>query len=280
MTLSVLPASVPDTLNVMQFRNIIGYKFVGITDPLGWKSIFKDRCDSLALKGTVILAPEGINLALAGEPAAIQEFLQFLRFDQSFGGRFTDLAVKESKSPDQPFGKMVIRVEKEIITMRHPLICTDTQRAPSVAPAKLKQWIDQGVDEQGREVVLLDARNDYEVEMGTFDGAVNLGIDVFHKFPAALASLAPDLASEKVVVSFCTGGIRCEKAALYMQQVGYKNVYQLDGGILKYFEEVGGAHWQGDCFVFDERVAVDPELNEIAKPDGWLEERRRRAGQP
>jgi UPF0176 protein len=133
------------------------------------------------------------------------------------------------------------------------------QRAPHVDAATLKRWLDQGHDDAGREVALLDTRNSFEVEIGSFDKALAPPLKSFGEFPAAVAALDPAL-RQKTVVTFCTGGIRCEKAALYMGEQGYEHVYQLDGGILRYFQDVGGAHYHGDCFVFDRRVALTPQL--------------------
>jgi UPF0176 protein len=161
----------------------------------------------------------------------------------------------------------VVRVKDEIITMKHPMIDPTAERAPAVEPKTLKVWLDQGHDDNGREIVLLDTRNDYEVQIGTFEGALHFGIDKFSEFPDAIMSTTGDTREQlenKTIVSFCTGGIRCEKAALFLQEpaVGLANVYQLDGGILRYFEEVGDAHYKGECFVFDRRVALDSKLQE------------------
>lgn len=157
--------------------------------------------------------------------------------------------------------------------MRHPTITSNSldaeeKRAPSVEPATLKKWLDQGHDDEGREILMLDTRNYYEVDVGTFENAVSFKIDFFSDFPHAIETAEKNLQDElqnKTVVTFCTGGIRCEKANLFLQEKKFPHLYQLDGGILNYFEKVGGAHWNGECFVFDRRVAVDPELNETEK---------------
>jgi UPF0176 protein len=149
--------------------------------------------------------------------------------------------------------------------MNHPQIKPAVARAAAVQPATLKRWLDAGCDDEGREVVTLDTRNAFEVSYGTFNGTQQFGIRKFTEFPAAIADHRNDWAG-KTVVTFCTGGIRCEKAALYMQELGMSHVYQLDGGILKYFEEVGQAHYTGTCFVFDERESLDSEL----KPNAGL----------
>lgn len=242
--------------------NIAAYKFVGIAQPADWLAPLKDKCQELNLKGTIILSIEGINLFLAGTRESIDEFLYYLRGDRVFEQRFHDLTVKESLSDNQPFGKMVVRVAKEIITMRHPMIRPEDSRASAVDAVTLSKWLAQGHDDEKREIVMLDTRNQFEVEMGTFEGAIDLELTKFSEFPEAIrATMESDESlKDKTIVSFCTGGIRCEKAALYLQELGHPKVLQLDGGILRYFEDAGGAHWNGECFVFDERVSLDSNL--------------------
>ncbi len=243
----------------MSVVNISCYKFITLTDREALKASLAARCLGLDLKGTILLAPEGINVFLAGMRAAIDAIVAHLRADP----RFADLAPKESLSAEPPFKRMRVRLKKEIITMKHPLIRPEAGRAPSVAAAVLKRWLDRGMDDEGRPVVMLDTRNDYEVAAGTFENAVDYDIGIFSEFPPRLAERLADYAG-KTVVSFCTGGIRCEKAAIHMQAIGIERVYQLEGGILKYFEEVGGAHYRGDCFVFDEREALGADLQPAA----------------
>jgi UPF0176 protein len=239
--------------------NIAAYKFVTLSDLPALQADLRALCESHALKGTILLAHEGINLFMAGDEAAIRAFLIELRQRTAF----TDLTVKESWSDTQPFGKLLVKLKKEIIPLGRPDIDPAREPAPRVTPAELKRWLDQGHDDRGREVVLLDTRNTYEVERGTFAGAVDMQLDIFRNFGDRLATLDPAL-KQKTVVSFCTGGIRCEKAAPLMLKEGFRDVYQLDGGILKYFEDCGSAHFVGDCYVFDERVALDSDLNESA----------------
>ena len=154
---------------------------------------------------------------------------------------------------------MLVKIKREIIRMDHPAIQPAAGRAPGVDAATLKRWLDQGADDTGRPVALLDTRNAFEVDYGSFVGAIDWRIGKFTEFPAALQAHRDELAG-KTIVSFCTGGIRCEKAAILMREAGVADVLQLEGGVLKYFEEVGGAHYQGDCFVFDGREALSPEL--------------------
>jgi UPF0176 protein len=235
--------------------NVSCYKFVTLTDREALKADLTARCLELGLKGTILLAPEGINVFLAGPRTAIDAMFAYLHADP----RFADLTPKESVSGAAPFKRMRVRLKKEIITMKMPVIRPEEGRAPAVAAATLKQWLDRGCDDEGRPVVMLDTRNDYEVAAGTFDNAVDYGVRVFSEFPPELERRLGDYAG-KTVVSFCTGGIRCEKAAIHMKAAGMERVYQLEGGILKYFEEVGGAHYRGDCFVFDERETLGPDL--------------------
>lgn len=237
------------------YVNIAAYKFITFNDTVEKRPEFLSRCKELNLKGTILLTPEGINLFLAGLRVDIDNFLAWLRSDS----RFADIIVKESYSEDQPFNRMLVKLKREIITMNHPLIKPEAGRAPSVEPATLKRWLDQGHDDEGKPVVMVDTRNAFEVDVGTFENTVDYRISKFTEFPQVIAEHKEDFEG-KTVVTFCTGGIRCEKAAIHMQQVGYNRVYQLEGGILRYFEEVGGAHYSGDCFVFDKRTALNPQL--------------------
>lgn len=238
----------------MSILNVAAYHFVELSDLPALREQLRTAALAQALKGTVLLAREGINLFLAGEPARLEAFLAGLLADPRFAG----MPLKRSYSDEQPFNRMLVKLKREIITMRRPDIQPAQESAPRLAPQTLKQWLDEG-----RDVVLLDTRNAFEVAVGTFEGAKELGLDSFSQFPEAVQAHAEEW-RDKPVVTFCTGGIRCEKAAPLMQTLGFREVYQLDGGILNYFEACGGAHWQGECFVFDKRVALDPQLRETA----------------
>ena len=235
--------------------NISAYLFTELKDTAALREACHGQASALSLKGTVLIAEEGINLFLAGPPQAVRDFVSWLHLDP----RLVAISPKESWSDTQPFRKLLVKVKNEIIRMNHPAIQPQTGRAPAVAAATLKRWLDDGHDDQGRPVVTLDTRNAFEVDKGSFVGALNWRIDKFSEFPAAASQQLDDLRG-KTVVSFCTGGIRCEKAAIYLREQGLSQVYQLEGGILKYFEEVGSAHYSGNCFVFDERRGVNPEL--------------------
>jgi UPF0176 protein len=239
--------------------NISAYKFVPLPDAAQLREVLLARALELELKGTILLAEEGINLFLAGPADTVRGFVAQLHTD----ARFADIAPKESWSAHQPFKKMLVKVKREIIRMDHPTIRPADGRAPSVSPATVKRWLDAGVDDAGRPVVTLDTRNDFEVDFGTFEGAIDWRITKFTEFPQAMREHKADLEG-KTIVSFCTGGIRCEKAAILMREAGLENVFQLEGGILKYFEETDGAHYHGGCFVFDERRAVGADLLTVA----------------
>jgi UPF0176 protein len=235
--------------------NIAAYKFVALPPLPELSERLSAWTEAEQLKGTILLAEEGINLFLAGEPEGIDRFLSRLR--QIDG--LADLEVKRSFSETIPFKKMRVKIKREIIRMDHPAIQPQAGRAPAVDAARLQRWIARGTDDEGRPLLLLDTRNDFEVDAGTFRGAVDWRLKKFTEFPQAVQTHREALRG-KTIVSFCTGGIRCEKAAIYMAEAGVDHVYQLDGGILKYFEETGGAGFEGNCFVFDERRALNSEL--------------------
>jgi UPF0176 protein len=237
------------------YANIAGYKFVTLEQLAELRPHYQSICSTLNLRGTILLAPEGINLVLSALPQQITAFVEWLRSDI----RFSDMVLKWSYSETVAFKRMRVRLKKEIITMRHPLIKPEDGRAPVVDAVTLKRWLDRGQDDTGRPLVLIDTRNDFEVDVGTFEGALDYRIEQFSQFPE-VAAAHKDQLHDATVVTFCTGGIRCEKAAIYMKSIGYQYVFQLDGGILKYFEEVGSSHYRGDCFVFDERIALNSQL--------------------
>jgi UPF0176 protein len=234
--------------------NIAGYRFL----PLGDLPALRQRLARLAkesgLRGTILLSPEGINLFVAGGRAAIDALLVELR---SIDG-LADFEPKVSESADQPFRRMLVKIKQEIIAFGVEGIEPGRATSPKLAPRELKRWLDEG-----RQVTLLDTRNDYEVRLGTFANALTLGIEHFRSFPAAVRELPAELKQQPIVM-FCTGGIRCEKAGPLMEREGFQQVFQLDGGILKYFEDCGGEHYAGECFVFDRRVGVDAGLAETA----------------
>ncbi|HEY8278058.1 MAG TPA: rhodanese-like domain-containing protein [Bdellovibrionota bacterium] len=236
----------------MQQLNAAFYCFAELGDPGALKRDLRPSLERLGVRGTVIIAPEGINGFLAGGREAVQKALELLRSFTPFAG----LRSKESSSTGVPFEKLCIKVKKEIVTFRRPghsPLETDAV-AGRLSPAELDSWF-----RDRKEFVLLDTRNSYESRLGTFRGAHTPAMDHFVEFPSLVESLPEDW-KKKPVVTFCTGGIRCEKAAPFLAAQGFENVWQLEGGILGYFEAMGGKHWEGECFVFDQRVALGPDL--------------------
>src|SRR5688500_15928233 len=235
-----------------KFHNIAAYKFAPLENLKERRADLLTKCKGWNLKGTILLSTEGINLFVAGLPDGVENLVKDLRGIPGL----VELPIKLSESEHQPFNRMLVRIKREIIAFGVPEIDPGRYTSRRVSARTLKQWLDDG-----RPVTLLDTRNDYEVKLGTFKNALPAGIDHFRDFPKAVEKLPEEL-KEQPIVTFCTGGIRCEKAAPFMEMAGFKNIFQLDGGILKYFEECGGAHYDGECFVFDQRVGVDPSLHE------------------
>ncbi len=238
--------------------NLAAYRFVAIADVAGLVQTLRARLADAGLRGSVLVAPEGINLFLAGEPQTLRGFVDDFCADPRFHG----MTLKWSESAALPFRKLLVKGKREIISFRQDGIDPVAARAPAVDPATLARWIEHGVDDGGRPIALVDTRNRQEVEFGSFEHAITLPIDKFTDLPEALEAHREALEG-KTIVSFCTGGIRCEKAALWMAQSGFENVLQLDGGILGYFEQVGGFGYRDRCFVFDQRVALDPALRPL-----------------
>ena len=234
--------------------NIAAYQFANLTGLKEWRAELLELCRTGGLRGTILLSTEGINLFMAGSPPGVAALLGTLRRRPGL----ETLAAKYSESAHQPFTRLLVRIKKEIIAFGVEGIDPARRTSPKLSAPELKRWLDEG-----RPVTLLDTRNDYEVKLGTFRGARTMGLDHFRNFPGAVDALPPEL-KEQPIVMFCTGGIRCEKAGPYMEREGFKHIHQLEGGILKYFEECGNAHYDGECFVFDHRVGVDPALSETS----------------
>jgi predicted sulfurtransferase len=233
-----------------QFVNVAGYRFVDLPDRDELREPFREVCLKNRLLGTILLSTEGINFFLCGDQEGVDGFIQYLEKDE----RFVGIQLKVSHSEKLAFRRMNVRLKKEIISMGRDEIRPSESTGEVISPTEFKQWLDEG-----RDITVLDTRNDYEIRIGTFDNAVDFNISTFRAFPDAVMNSSLD--KDKTVVMFCTGGIRCEKASALMLNEGFQDVRQLEGGVLGYFEEMGGAHWDGDCFVFDRRVAVDSELN-------------------
>lgn len=244
----------------LPFTNISCYLFAPLTDLKGLRARLIAVCKERGLKGTILLSTEGINLFIAGPRVLVDELVAVIRSIPGLAG----LAPKYSESAHQPFNRMLVRIKKEIIAFGVEGIDPAKYTSPRIEARTLKQWLDEG-----RPVVLLDTRNDYEVKLGTFKNAHVIGVDSFREFPEAVRALPPEL-KKQPIVTFCTGGIRCEKAAPFMEREGFEQIWQLEGGILKYFEEVGGDHYDGECFVFDQRVGVDPGLEETQSAQCYM----------
>lgn len=244
----------------MNIANLSGYHFIALHNFHEWKEPILKKCLELDLKGSIILAPEGINFFISGHKKHCDIFLDFLKHDDFFQDLLSPLTCHISYSRIPTFKKMQIKLKQEIITMRTSNVQPSKQtRAPSIEPDTLERWITQNADDFGNELVLLDTRNTFEIAIGSFNDAINWELKKFSEFPAAFNKHKNEIAN-KTVVTFCTGGIRCEKAALFMQISGLTNVYQLNGGILQYFIEQQGKHFTGNCFVFDNRIALTKQL--------------------
>ena len=240
------------SVNDLDVLNIAGYKFEPLDDVEVLVPEFQSVCNKLELKGSVYLSPNGINFSLGGSEESIQQYVQFMEQDE----RFLNIPLKKTYSETQPFRRMKVRPKKEIISLGRDDINPRELTGGYVTPQELYTMYENKED-----VIVLDTRNEYETRVGLFENAVDLQLDTFRDFPDAIEKL-PEEYKNKQIVMYCTGGIRCEKASAVMLKAGFSDVKQLEGGVLDYFKETGGKYWNGDCFVFDERVALDTELNE------------------
>jgi UPF0176 protein len=232
---------------MQDFVVITFYKFFDFPDYKERQQPIYDFATTHGIIGTILLAPEGINATIAGTQSALDEAIAFLRQDD----RLADLTYKVSTAPKQPFKRLKVKLKKEIVTLGQPSVDPNNTVGTYIDP---KAWNDLI---QNPDVTLVDTRNDYEVGIGTFKGAINPQTKTFREFPEYVAQHL-DPATHPKVAMFCTGGIRCEKATSYLLNQGFQEVYHLKGGILKYLEEVPASEslWEGECFVFDERVTV------------------------
>lgn len=228
------------------------YKFTDLPDHRDLQPRLQALCEANDVYGTLLLADEGINGTICAPPAGMAAVLDWIEND----GRFDGLSLKFSVAPKQAFLRMKVRLKKEIVTMGQPGINPARATGTYVEPADWNRLVDDP------DVMVIDTRNGYETAIGTFDGAVDPQTDSFREFPEWAARLAADPERPRKLAMFCTGGIRCEKASALMQDMGFEEVFHLKGGILKYLEEVPAedSRWQGECFVFDGRVAVDHAL--------------------
>ncbi len=229
------------------------YRFVRVDDPEALAAALRQWCDELELRGTILLAHEGINATLAGTDAALGRFVERLQCD----ARFTELRVRRSRSDagNPVFFRMKVRVRRELIAMHRDDVDPATRTGVHVDAAGWNRLLDDP------DVTVVDARNGYEIELGTFPGAIDPGTRSFREFPRFADTLDPR--EQRKIAMFCTGGIRCEKASAYLLDRGFEQVYQLDGGILEYLESAGSDNrFEGECFVFDQRVSVADDLSQ------------------
>jgi UPF0176 protein len=241
----------------MTYKVAALYQFAPLPDFREIKDPLHQLCLDLGIKGTLLLAHEGINGTVAGTGEGIDALMSELREGKLFRGRLDNLELKFSSATEMPFRRMKVRLKKEIVTLGDPQTDPLRRVGTYVSPAEWNRLL----EEPG--IVLLDTRNDFEVEMGTFEGAVDPRIKRFSEFKDFVEKEL-DPGRHRKVAMFCTGGIRCEKASSYMLSKGFEEVFHLKGGILKYLEDVPEAEsrWKGECFVFDERVALGHGLAE------------------
>lgn len=224
------------------------YRFLDLADPAGLAAELEAVCARERLLGTVTLAAEGLNLALAGDADALDRLEHHLRRETPFAG----LRLRRSAADAPPFRRLQVQLRPSLLALRLEAPVAARRPGRQLPPERLRAWLDEG-----RPLRLLDARNRFESRLGRFAAAETLPLARFRDFPTAAGQLAAD---ERPLVTYCTGGIRCEVASAWLGERGHADVWQLSGGVLHYFERCGGRHWTGDCFVFDDRLAIDPEL--------------------
>ena len=245
------------SLIMASFFTTAFYHFVALNDVKSMQPIIQDYCDKKLLKGTILLANEGINGTISGKEKDILNFHKFIKNDDKFFNVFKNLEYKASWSVGNPFYRMKVRLKKEIVTLGMPEVSPAKKVGTYVKPEDWNSLINDP------DITLIDTRNGYEVDIGSFRNAINPKTSSFREFPKYIKKNLNPKKTKKVAM-FCTGGIRCEKASSYMLEEGFNEVYHLQGGILKYLETVPEAEslWQGECFVFDQRVAVTNELKQ------------------
>jgi len=236
-------------MNVASF-----YRFLDMPDVAAFRDELQARCDAQGLLGTVLLAPEGVNGTLSGPESSLREVLAWISARLELR---PPMEARWSEATEAPFRRMRVRIKKEIVTLGRPDILPHQNTGRYVPPEEWNALLEDP------DVLVVDTRNHYEVEVGTFPRAIDPGTDSFRQFPDFARQLART-AQDRPIAMFCTGGIRCEKATALMLELGFENVYHLQGGILNYLARIpaGDSRWQGECFVFDTRVAVDRDLAE------------------
>jgi UPF0176 protein len=232
------------------------YKFISMIDYELMKEPLLQKMKEQEIKGTIILASEGINGSFCGRPESIVAMTDYIKTYPSLD----DLVFRETYDESNPFDKAKVKLRKEIVTIGCEDISPEEETGVHVSPEDWNKLIAEP------DVVIVDTRNEYEVKLGTFKGAINPQTENFRDFPAYVKTELMDKKDKKIAM-FCTGGIRCEKSTAYLKKLGFNNVYQLHGGILNYLEVTPDerSKWEGSCFVFDERVALDSHLNSLPK---------------
>jgi len=242
------------------------YQFAPLPDFRELREPLRALCAGLAIRGTILLAHEGINGTVAGTADAIEALVRELRDGPLFGGRLDNLELKFSQASVMPFARLKVRLKKEIVTLGDPAVDPTRTVGTYVDPQDWNALI------ASADTLVIDTRNQFEVAMGTFDGAVDPQLASFGEFKDFVAErLDPE--KHKKIAMFCTGGIRCEKASSYLLSRGFKEVYHLKGGILKYLEGIpeSESRWQGECFVFDDRIALGHGLTESRRADMFMD---------
>ena len=226
--------------------NTIFYKYIQLEEREELKNKLYILCSSLKLKGTILLAEEGINGNLSGKEEKIQKFKITIKKDK----RFRNLIFKDSKTEEHNFKKLSIKERKEIVSLKHKGEIRLEEKGDYIEAKELKKLLDEK-----EEVILIDARNDYEYKIGKFKNAITLAIENFRDIPKTIESIKH--LKTKKIVTYCTGGVRCEKFSTLLKREGFKDVQQLHGGIIQYGIDCGSEYWEGKCFVFDTRRAID-----------------------
>jgi len=234
-------------------KNILFYKYINIKEPEILNEEQFNLAKSLNLLGTILVASEGINGCLSGNEKDLEEYKKIMRKDK----KLSDIKFKEGPANKHTFKRLHVRVRDEIVSSKFK---ADIKKAAHyIEPIELKELLDKNEN-----IILLDARNNYEYNIGKFKNAIHLDLDTFREFPIKIKQFKK--IKNKKIITYCTGGIRCEKASAFLRENGFENVYQLHGGILSYGKEVGNAHWEGKCFVFDTRGAVDIDPENQSEP--------------
>ncbi len=236
----------------MPLTNIAAYKFVPLSHLEELRENLLEKGQQFDLKGTILLSEEGINQFLVGQSDNIERYKSYMANDK----RFCDLSYRESYSEKAPFKKLRVKIKSEIVTIRDDTVKVEEPHRRSILPQQFHQWL-----AEGKEMTVLDTRNQFEVKLGAFERTEDLQLKGFNEFPEAVRRLGEAKKKQPTVI-FCTGGIRCEKAAPVLEREGFEEVYQLEGGILNYFEQCGDDYFTGECFVFDDRITVDGKLQE------------------